>query len=203
MADSNKAINLLREFYDIVNSIYGVYLDSTRGFDLVKKQQIEVQQLAIQKLAKTHPAIASVDCLDKRKMIYSAGDPNKPDSVVLHACSQAELKARNEKGGHNCQFVANMCLVTIYQYWEDQYRGAIASAFEAEKNAIKSDIMGDIKHLRSSIIHNRAKAVKEVEKCKLLKWFKRGEQISISEDMFKELIRQIYEFIEGLAKKLN
>lgn len=201
MTDRDKALELLYEFCSVVDSIYGVYLDSTRGFHLVKEQQTKLQQQAVQMLKVTQPELADIESLGKKAMHYSRGDPNKPESVIVHTCSQAELKVRNEKGGANHKFIANMCLVSIYQYWEDEYRGKIEQALGLEKNIVQSDTMGDIRWLRESIIHNKGVAKKKVEKSKVLKWFKKGAEIFIDNKMFEEMVYQIYMAIAELQQK--
>lgn len=195
MADKAKALRLFVEFYHVVDSIYGVYLDSTRGFHLVKEQQIKAQQEAVQMLKSTQPELANIEYLDKRPTTYGRGDPNKPEHVKLHTCSQAELKARNEEGGANQKFIANMCLVSIYQYWEDHYRKKIAGVLGKKNSDIQSDIMGDIRLLRDSIIHHEAVGKKKVEKCKVLMWFKKGDEIFIDKKKFEEIISHIYNYI--------
>lgn len=195
MADKTKALQLFVEFYRVVDSIYGVYLDSVRGFHLVQREHIKEQQWTIKMLGKTDPKLAKVEYLDRLAMIYGKGDPNKPGWVELHRCSQAELKARNEEGGANQKFVANMCLVSIYQYWEDHYRKEIAGVL-GKKSDIQSDIMGDIRLLRDSIVHHEAVGKKKVEKCKVLTWFKKGDEIFIDRKKFEEVIFHIYNYIE-------
>ena len=59
-------------------------------------------------------------------------------------------------------FIANMCLVSLYQYWEDEFRGKIEQVLGLGENVAKADIMGDINWLRQSIIHNKAIASKKV-----------------------------------------
>lgn len=201
MTDINKALELLNEFGGIVNSIYGVYLDSTRGFYLVNKQHIKMQQQSLKMLKISKPDLANIKYLETRPMNYVKGDPNKPESVIVQASTQAEFKVRNEKGGTNYKFIANMCLVSIYQYWEDKYRKKIEQALGLEENAVKSDIMGDINWLRQSIIHKKAIASKKVEESKLLKWFKKGAEITIDKDMFEEMVSQIYKFIIEFSQK--
>lgn len=201
MTDIDKAKELLNEFGSIVNSIYGVYLDSTRGFYLLSKALIDEQKQAIQLLKKTNPELANLEHLDKQKSYYGRGDPNKPDSVFVQVSTQAEQKARNEDGGANYKFNANMCLVSLYQYWEDEYRGKIEQALGLEKNSVQADIMGDIRWLRESIIHNKAITSKKIRKCKVLKWFKKGDEIFIDKNMFEEMIYHIYKFIEEFSQK--
>jgi len=201
MADYEKALELLSEFYQTVDSIYGVYLDSTRGFYLVHKQHVAEQRLTVKMLEKTNPELANIEHLDTVSAMYGKGDPNKPGSVILHTCSQGELKARNKEGGANHRFIANMCLVSIYQYWNDHYRKEIALALAQKKE--DSDIMGDIKRLRESIIHHKGVAVREVRNCKILRQFNEEDEIFIDKKMFEQVIHEICAYITGLAKKLD
>lgn len=200
MADYEKALELLSEFYQAVDSIYGVYLHSTHGLCLLKKEYVATQRLTVKMLEKTNPKLANIEHLDTLPAMYGKGDPNKPGSVMLHTCSQGELKARNEEGGANHRFIANMCLVSIYQYWEDHYRKEIALALGQDKE--DSDIMGDIRRLRKSIIHHKGVALREVRNCKILKQFNEGDQIFIDKKMFEQIIYEIYAYINGLARKL-
>ncbi|MHC4460641.1 MAG: hypothetical protein ACYS6W_03270 [Planctomycetota bacterium] len=201
MIDRDKALELLNEFGGIVNSIYGVYLDSMRGFCLLSETFIEEEKRAIKLLKINNPELANIEYLDKQKSYYGRGDPNKPGSVLLQVSTQAEQKARNEEGGANYKFIANMCLVSIYQYWEDEYRKKIEQALGLEENVVQSDIMGDIRWLRESIIHNKGVAKKKVEKSKVLKWFKKGAEIFIDRNMFEEMVGQIYMLIKEFSQK--
>ena len=53
---------------------------------------------------------------------------------MLHETTIGEYKRRNEDGGQNWVFLANVCLVGIYQYWEDHFRKEIASALAEERS---------------------------------------------------------------------
>lgn len=61
--------------------------------------------------------------------------------------------------------------------------------------------MGDINKFRNSIIHHRAIAKKEVEKCTLLNWYKEGDQIFINKEQFKEIIKHIRAYINKLKSE--
>jgi hypothetical protein len=196
-------IALLEQFTNVVDSIYGVYLDSTQGFQLVRKQIDETQQKTIEKFGATQPEFANIEYLDRAAMLYGKGDPNEPDAVLLHRCTQAEFKARNEKGGNNFRFVANVCLVALYQYWEDFFREQIATSLGVAKNDIVSPVIGDIRYFRQSIIHNDGIAIREVEKCVVLKWFNRGDVLYLDPDKFETLVFEVKTFIRGLADSVN
>jgi hypothetical protein len=44
------------------------------------------------------------------------------------------------------------------------------------------DLRGDLYYLRTSIVHNRGIATSQVAKCKIIKWFKPDDPISLSPD---------------------
>jgi tetratricopeptide (TPR) repeat protein len=187
-------IQAANEFLEILDNIYGVYLDGTQGFSLVRNKIIEGQQ-------NTNKITGmSIEDLDKAFFSYGKGDPNNSDSYILHKCTQGKLKERNKKDGNNDAVIANLCIVLIYQYWEDHYRKQIAEELGlSNKNDIESDIMGDLGSIRNSIIHHGAIALKKVEKCKLLKWFKEGNRIYVNREMFENIIF----YIEADIKLIN
>ena len=187
----------------ILDSIYGIYLDATIGFHLIESQYLVTQQKDVARLRKTNPEIASLEYLDSCAMIFGRGNPNSSDAVELHRCTQGEHKARIRKDGKNHSFIANMCLTSVYQYWEDHYRGELAKSVEKNKSEIKAPIMGDIRRLRVSIIHNRGIAVSDIEKCEILKWFKQGEPIDFDEDQFETVIWEVKKFIWGWMESLK
>ena len=186
-------IQAAKEFINILDNIYGVYLDSSRGFYLLREESIKTQQFTSKQVGM------SIADLDNSISYYGVGDPNKLDSYVLHECTQGQLKKRNEKDGDNYSIIANLCIVLIYQYWEDHYRGQIAKELELpRKNNLKSNIMGDLRLLRTSIVHHKAIAKGEVENCILLQWFKKGDTIYVNSKMFESIIFHIKEYIRQM-----
>jgi hypothetical protein len=142
--------------------------------------------------------IAIIEQLVKLPGVYSFGDPY---SEPIHRCTLLEYKERNTPGGLNFKTLGNMCMVLIYQYWEDHYRKKIAEFARLEKNGIKLPIMGDLGIIRNSIIHHKGIAKDEVEKCEILKWFKAGDEISVNQEQFEELIRHIEKGLNELSQK--
>lgn len=187
------------EFNEVIDHIYGVYLDSTTlAFRLLREWVIN-DQLSTSKITGL-----SIEDLDKSKFYFGVGDPNTSDSHVLLSCTQGQLKKRNDKDSDNYIVIANISVVLIYQYWEDSYREQIAKQLGLpNKNDLKLDIMGDLRLLRNSIIHHNAVALKEVENCKLLKWFKEKDKIYINSKMFETIIFHIKEFIKLIKTNSN
>ncbi len=168
-------------FIEKVDDIYGVYLDSTHGFLLAKKQIESVQM-------QTKEATFN---LDKRSITYGKGNPNEKTAYPLHVCSQGEFKEGNKLNGKNYQIIAGLCLTMIYDYWENYYRGKIAEEYGVNKDDIVWDIMGDLKYFRHSIIHHQGIAISEIKNCKRLKWFKKGEKINLDKDQMEDVVREI------------
>jgi len=190
----------LSDFESVVTSVYGVYLNSKGGFRLLVKEITEAEEKQLEQLRKTHPECASIEFLDSQPCLYCEGNPNIPGASVLYQCSQGEYKERNSDTGINSRFIGNMCVIAIYQYWEDHFRTEIARNLGKNREDILSDIMGDLRLLRRSIIHHRSIALKEVENCKLLRWFKEGDDIFIDEDKFKDIVSYIKSFIQTLRQ---
>lgn len=194
--------NCIDEFEDIVTSIYGVYLMSTQGFQLLAKELLNRQLMDVNQLQRTHPERASIQYLDSRPYLFGKlwkGSTDLPNVELLYECTQGEYKERNSERGMNSRFVGNMCVIVVYQYWEDYYRQKIASFLNrTSKNELTSDIMGDLKVLRHSIIHHRGVALKKVENCKLLHWFKKDDEIFIDRNMMQYIISQVKVYLQAL-----
>ena len=176
-------IEFLRKVYDI----YGLYFDSIHGFGLVAAKIKEFQKTFLEKYK-----ISSIEDFDKTSFIYGRGKPGSKDSYSMHISKMGKIKERNKKSGENYKIIANLCLVLIYQYWEDYYREKIANNNGYEKNELELDIFNDIRIIRRSIIHNSSIAIKDVKKLKYLKWFKKGDKIEIDTKQLEKIIEYIF-----------
>ena len=183
--------NPIDEFIEVIDEIYGLFLDSNRGFSTILKELVEGQPKTCKQLN------LSLDELDKASYIYGEGNPNLPESYILHKCTQGEFKTRNKKGGKNSIIIGNLSTSQIYNYWKDYYRKKI-SEFLKKENNIDSPIFKDLRYYRQSIIHKRGIAIKEIEKCKILKWHKHDEVIKIDEEKFETIVREVKSFLEEL-----
>ena len=181
------------EFLQIVDDIYGLYLDCVNAIWVFRVKFVQFQKDNSIKLGK------SIEELDSRKQTFGKGKPF--EGKELHSCTQGEFKKRTKKNGKDSNLIARLCVVMIYNYWEDYFRQEIAKEKGKEKDELTSDIMGDLRYFRESIIHYRGTAIKKIEKAKILKWFKRGQKINIDEEHFEEIIDKIKEEMETLKKK--
>ena len=109
---------------------------------------------------------------------------------------------RNSVGGANWGLLANLCLVAIYQYWDDLHRQAIANALGVPKDDIRLDAMGELRHIRRSIVHAGGKAEPEVARNRLLPRFKRGQRIVIDAQAFVEIVFTLKRSLQEYADEL-
>lgn len=185
------------EFKQIIDQIYGTYLDSIRGFNLIIDETEREKAEIIKRREEYREFYKNTFILDSYR---SYGRLVKPGQRVrhLHQVSFKEIESRNLPQGRNHILIANLCLVTIYQYWEDYYRASIAKCLDIEKNNIKVPLFNDIRFLRDSITHHQGIAISRVDRCEILEWFKEGEPIRITKDMFEQMIDEIINCLDKI-----
>jgi hypothetical protein len=190
-----------RAFLETVDGIYGVYLDATTGFNFLYQRMVEAQG----DLARRDGI--SPEEAESRPMAYDdveADNRKGLDAPMLHKTTLGELKLRNEEGNNNWIFLANVCLVSIYQYWQDHFREEIATALDhAKKEDLQVPIMGDIRHYRTSIIHHGGIALPEMQRCHVLPWFRPGERIELTGDQMRMTVSRIRREISEIAEQSN
>ena len=101
---------MTKEFRSQIDQLYGTYHDATTGFiTLVGRFKSQHPQPDLNKF-----------------LLYGRGNPDDPNSVVLHKVKFSDLYERNEQNGLNFWVLAKMLIVSIYNLWEDYYRNAYA-----------------------------------------------------------------------------
>jgi hypothetical protein len=174
-------MDAIDEFEEVLNSITGLFVDSHDAYALLQaKVELEAEGK------------------DWDSPIYYGDGPVGAANHVAHTTTIAERISRNADGAENATFVGNMALVMIYSYWEDHFRAQIATAKGVTKDALKSDVMGDIRWLRQSIIHHRGIATGEIGNCKVLTWFAKGDAIFLNEQMFLQMISYVRAYLDQL-----
>lgn len=183
---------IIREYIKIVDAIYGVYLDGVQGFHSARKTFEDAQTSTLarnKKLESIRPNNSStkhnlsIEELDSSCLIYSKGTRGEADYRVLHYCpTQAQYKKRNSPDGENYRFIGNMALISIYEYWENSCRNKLANHHKVEQSKIISQIFGDLRLLRNSIVHQKGIASANVERCSIFTWYKADDDIFIDGD---------------------
>jgi hypothetical protein len=172
----------IESFWFVVDRVFGAYHDAMAGFHFLL-DQIGHSQIIIASQLKV-----TLEHLDTVPFDYGIGDPDDPKHVIQHRVSQGELKRRNSKDGGNPLFMGSMCLVAIYQFWEDKFRGEIAKELGTSKELLLSDVMGDVRLIRIAIIHHGGVARQQIERCKTFKWFEAGSAIDIDNERMTAIV---------------
>ena len=187
MSNSALALELAEQFCKVADRIHGLYLDATMGMGT---------------LAQHHAAwdIARLNALEKAGELTDPSQLNptiayagkaRGEEGELHSTSMHELISRNFPNGTNWRFLANMCVVAIYQYWEYEYRGRIADALQCEKNKVVHPVLGELRQLRRSIIHNGGRAVHEVGRSEVLPAFAKGVEIALTPEHIHDIAAHV------------
>jgi len=161
-----------------LNEINGLYLDTvvsyTERYKMIVGQQIQIAR----SINKT------IEELDKIPFAYAKTIEDRNNDNWSYVCTQGYLKKKLCENGIHHNLMGRLCLVLIYEYWESVRR-------VLEKNLqtkVSFDLMGDLRYIRQSIIHNISIAVKDIEKSKILKWHHYGNPIIINSDRFDQII---------------
>jgi len=152
----------LREYIDFVNQQVGMYTDACSGFagnkTIVERQVMRISRAVGSKIDNNGNRII---------MRASLEDSSQPDVIHQRIIRAADYIAENSEGGSHEQQHARSIIVFLYTYWEDEIRPRLAKAKGIKTNQIISDIMGDLRILRHTILHT--KAILQVQKHRKLK----------------------------------
>lgn len=192
---------IIEEYIEILDAIYGVYLDGIQGFSSAKKLFENAQKGTLARnieLEKNKPNDSSavynlsIEEFDNSSFIYTKGTKGKPNYRILHYCStQAQYKERNSPDGENYRFIGNMALISIYEYWQNSCRNKLAKHHEVNSDKVVSPIFGDLRLLRHSIVHHKGIALSNVERCLIFTWFKADDDIFINDDKMEDIVATI------------
>jgi len=166
--------NIINEFIEQIDSIYGLYLDSVFAYRIFKSKMIEIN--------KDQPPNFIIQVLND--------NPDYPETKEIHRITLGGLLTRLDVNGKDTTSIGNACAVMIYQLWEDEYRKRIAICFNKQKNEIKSDLFGELRYVRQGIIHKMGEKTSNFEKIKIIS-FSEGDRIEFTENQFEELINAI------------
>jgi hypothetical protein len=170
----------IKDFLDEANQVFGFYFDVSMAC-----------QQALSFIADLQKQNRGVT--DDSPFTYGDGPPTaSPEEELkksLHDTTLRGVKGRLSVDGYDSRKAAETAIVFTYHIWEEKYRGKIAG--RDGKPIEYSDIMGDLRLIRNSIIHNKGIAKPDVLKCKVFSRFKPGDQIALSVSDIFAIVRAI------------
>ncbi len=170
-------------FIDTLHDLYGYYFDSVEGFKLYHKA-------SEQELLRGIP-----------RLIIANGTPAETDAVILHSAPMQEIVERNNKEGSNTIRARQFVIVMIMGHWNEDIRRNIEIVLGMNKGGLKSDIMGDLDHMRNDILKNKGKARDtNSAKNKIIK-FQENDPIYIDLKTFQKIFSEIFKYLNDLFIK--
>lgn len=190
--DYRRLHQLSDEFTQVWSRLQAFYLDAVAGFAFVRSHVKSSQALARSLVQGSE--LDSQQFHDTLTFTYTQIFSEEFCTSDIHRATQGEVKVRNEPGGTNFTTLGQLCTISFYDFWEDYLRREYAIAKgkldrdesddSVVDNALREhashDLWGDLRFLRTSIVHNQGIATSDVARCKLIKWFNPGDPISIT-----------------------
>jgi hypothetical protein len=192
------AVRHCQAMCNTIDSVAGIFLDATSGMErLVEDLEVERSSFVM-----TWPDRSdALDIFLEQPLVYRGIAEGSEGPI--HFTSNSEYLRRNSVGGANWRLLANLCLVAIYQYWDDHYRKEIANALGIQKDDVRLEVMGELRHYRRSIVHAGGRAEPEVARNQLLPAFQAGELIVIDAQVFVEIVFILKRCIQDYAGQLS
>ena len=203
-----RLLALFWEFAGKLEAVHAFYLDSLLGYSVIHERVLKHQDNMRDFLGADHE-LATAEFQDTCSTIYKhLGGKDRAPVSLSPVMKQGDVKQRVKDNGQNTQLLGKQCVVDLYSYWEEYLRIEIGKALnvltkDAERNGqtreilnkhVKSDLWGDIKHIRNSIVHNNGVATSEITRCKIMKWFKPGEAIELNEERMHQIFLNLGRF---------
>lgn len=112
------------------------------------------------------------------RLFIGRGAPGDQDAVVHASWSKSDIEAAVVDNGWLSNWLSHAWLALTAAKWEGHYRRIFADLHGVKLNDVRSDVMGDIRHLRNDVIHNSAKASKDHSaRCTIITRFELDELI--------------------------
>lgn len=187
MVDAPSLLSAVAEFVEVIDELYGFYLDSTYGFHLGRQELIKTQEQARSRL----PAGTDLDSLPFSYAVRQANDP--ATDVVKLRLTQGDFKRHNEEGGHNDRRAVQVVVVFLFEQWQSKYRREIATALgHSTPDDLKEPLFGDLRLLRNDIVHCRGVVGKETaRKLSRVKNLSEADEVYFTDDNFGAVIRAL------------
>lgn len=186
--EQEELVGSCNEFFQEVRKAIQIYLDLMSGCQL----NLELANETTDVLEEIGQIIGEERLGELRTSVLQGTGVN-PSNILF------ELKHRNSSNSINYQFASRMTIVYIFEIWEGHYRKEIERKLGIRDNQkVMAPIMGDLRILRNSIVHNKGKAKSNVSKCEIIKGFSEDDSIEITPARMDFIREQISILVESL-----
>lgn len=202
-----RLLELFWEFASKIEALHILYLDSIAGYSVLH-ERLSAHQENVRSILGNHE-YATAEFQDTCSIVYEnlSGKEFSPVSMSP-VMKQGDVKNRVRDNGANALLLANQCIVSAYSYWEEYLRIEIGKAIgvlpqdaksdegtrEILNQHVTSELWGDIRHIRNSIVHTNGIANSDTAKCKLIKWFGPGDRIELDYEKMRQIFLMMGRF---------
>jgi hypothetical protein len=174
MAPTKVASQILWQYLGVLDRIFGMYIDACVGLE---DYGAKFEQ-------------ATLPTQRQNKVFIGDGDPNRKEATYQHVTTIDDLISRNKRDGDNSKLLSQSCLVLIYSIWDTVVRPEYCKALKVKQEAVRSDLMGDLRFYRNAIIHTNALLGKET---KILSFVKAGDPVVLTRVQTTELFVLLFD----------
>jgi hypothetical protein len=211
--DYRRIQQLYEEFMQHWNRLHAFYLDASAGFNFVFEHVALAQGEARSFVQDSE--LDSEEFQDTRQFTYDQIFAESFCLSGMHRGTQGKAKQRNQQDGVNVSTLGQLCVVSLYDFWNDYLRREYVIAkglldpdekdnkviMERLNRYASIDFWGDMRYLRNSIAHKRGIASSYVTKCKIIKWFKPGDPVTITSNRMEAIFMAARIFSNALHKE--
>jgi len=189
-------LEIRTEICEKASEIFALYYDSLAGYELLKLNLPNWKAEHAQNLNSVgfycdDDTWVTIDTLLLNPPPHGKGLP-----YVEFAQTLKDYRNRIIHSGRNAQLIGRYLIIALYQYWEDRWRGRIASALGTSHSNILSDYWGELRLIRHCLTHNNGIAGRDlVNKCKMFRWFSDGQPIILDQDRIEAVIAGLFQFM--------
>jgi hypothetical protein len=178
-------LNARTDFLDFLAEASGTHAFSLASLQF---QRGQFQSLPIMNPENPDPMIA-----------WGEGDPNILGTIKSRPGWQRSRYLKNTEHGGICSRYLGWAWITlVFDRWEDDFRHRFAGEMNCSHGQVMCDAMGDLRHLRHDVTHNKGIATREESgRCALLReWFTVGSYIEIN-------ISRVSQFYDLISSNQN
>jgi hypothetical protein len=193
LLDAITAHNLAYEYLERVSGIYGVWVELSHAMEVFCDQYSKWQGDLIRLHSEGKLPLESFD------PNFNVSFPQIADGVgvIKHSARVEDAIGKNSPGGPNRIYLSGMCVVTMFDLWENSYRDRIEGALGLQQDELKLDVMGELRHIRNSFLKHRFTGTERTARNKLLRAFEPNEPIGFSDDEMDNVVNVIREQVRA------
>lgn len=123
-----------------------------------------------------------------------------PNSGIKMRYTEKEIDEANEHGYYQ-RIMAGSILATIFNLWEDNFRGKICEHLGlAKKSDLKSDVFGDLSQIRRSVTHNRFNRIKEIDNLKVFGYLFPKQDFILDSYLVDQIVEKVLLELENMKQ---